>query len=163
MTHQSKPISSGFRELSPLEMLSVSGGVVSFTDGTAQNHNNKEHRGEIDFMGADAIGYWDMDGDGRLSDGDQIAYYKKDGVQYDPEKWEAARTIQEWHEPTGSCNFLSGLETFGQGTILVGTVVGGVAMIEPTPGGEVVAGGLFVVGGVAVGTSWGFQWLIGCE
>ncbi len=96
MTYQSNPQHSGFRDLSPQELLAVSGGVVSFTDGTAQNHNNKEHRGEIDFMGADAIGYYDMDGDGRLSDGDQIVYYKKNGVQYDPEKWEIEHAVQEW-------------------------------------------------------------------
>lgn len=41
MTYQANPQRFGFRELSPQELLAVSGGVVSFTDGTAQTHNDK--------------------------------------------------------------------------------------------------------------------------
>jgi hypothetical protein len=95
MTYQSNPQRSGFRELGPQELEAVSGGVVSFRDGTAQTHNNKNHRDDP-FKGSDAVGYYDIDGDGRLSDGDTIVYYEKNGVKHDPDAWEIESAVQEW-------------------------------------------------------------------
>lgn len=42
MLHQNIIENSGFRGLDSLEIAAVSGGVVSFRDGTAQSHNGKD-------------------------------------------------------------------------------------------------------------------------
>lgn len=162
MTYQSNPQRSGFRELNAKELTAVSGGYLyedNLPDLFQEQFPSIAEMLGITSWGADG----DSGGQGPIIGSDAGGNFMILFVGGSGGSSGGHQGSQASWSPPSSCDFLRGMETFGQGTILVGTVVGGVAMIEPTPGGEVVAGGLFVVGGVAVGTSWGFQWLIGCE
>lgn len=201
MSYQTNLKSSGFRDLDPQELNSVSGGNLTIYLPRPSSGSGNIWSGSGDGAGGLGSGLssfqlmdlsalaslgtvdWekfaedlakfgegliDSDGDGEI-DEVVVTDDRPDGLNVLPISFDLADVNAPsnpgpvWHEPTGSCNFLRGAESFGNGAILAGTVVGGVALIEPTPGGEVLAGGLFVVGGVTVGASWGFQYLIGCE
>ena len=84
---------SGLRELIPHELLIVSGGYLHEDTIPDPVKDNKEL-----YKGADAVWFFDTNGDGRFSEGDIVESYEKNGVRYDPDHWETERAVQNWQK-----------------------------------------------------------------
>ncbi|WP_296720716.1 hypothetical protein [Erythrobacter sp.] len=92
----------GFRHLDQSELALVTGGSRLKTAREDQEWRDRHSTdvsvvsGDDVFKGADAIWFYDANGDGKASEGEVVDSYEKDGVHYNPEAWAQNDAFHDW-------------------------------------------------------------------